>query len=347
MVHRIASYAISLFLLLIAVLFSACGKDKGSSKSGSRSDASAYHPASNVPMKKVPEGPPSFEIQGHRGCRGLRPENTWPAFRHALEMGVEVLELDVCLSADGQMVVSHEPWMNPEICIPRVSEPRAMHAGLPPEAPETEMEREFPFHFGWMTYADIEAWNCGGLKHPRFPEQRPQSAHKPLLSEILRKAEALADSLGQSVAYNIELKARKDWVRVYQPVRSVAFMTLLQVMRNSGAYERMHLQSFDHYVLGLAQVNAPELRVVQLEEHNPDAFAAIDSLGFPPEVYSPHYKLLDAATVAALQAQGIRVIPWTVNDTADMRAVRAMGVDGLITDYPDRAFALWANRLDR
>ena len=273
---------------------------------------------------------------------GFETENTWPAFRHALEMGVEVLELDVCLSADGQVVVSHEPWMNPEICLPAVGKPRSMDGGLPPNPPEAEMDREFPFHFGWMSYADIVQWECGNRQNPRFPEQEPQPACKPLLEEILSKSDALADSLGMAVAYNIELKARPDWDGMYQPAPSMALPKVLEVFRSSGAMDRISLQSFDDRVLRLAKEHAPGLALVQLVEDNPDAFAAIDSLGFQPDVYSPYFKLLSAQTVAQLHDRGIRVIPWTVNDTADMRAVRAIGVDGLITDYPDRAFALWA-----
>ncbi len=266
------------------------------------------------------------EIQGHRGCRGLKPENTWPAFAHAIDLGVDVLELDVCLSADGQVVVSHEPWMDLGLCRPQ--------GGAAPSA-----EGRGP-HFGELPYRAISAWDCGSWGNPRFPEQEPVATAKPLLREVLLLAETRAASLGRAVGYNVEIKARPEWDGVEQPSPEAVVPVVLEVLRATGVRDRTTLQSFDHRVLRLARAADPGLRLVLLEEANPLMGRVIDRLGFEPWAYSPWHPLVTKGMVREAHRRGIRLIPWTVNEPADLLRLRALGVDGLITDYPDRALAL-------
>ena len=288
-----------------------------------------------------------MEIQGHRGCRGLMPENTWPAFRHAMDLGVDVLEMDACITADGLVVVSHEPWMNRDLCRPS-AEGERNDSPEPGKAPPGNLapanavdEASEQLHFGRMTYAQIAAWDCGSLGNPRFPEQFKQIATKPRLDSLLAACEAYAALRGRTIGYNIELKARPAWDGVQQPPPEEALPLLLAVIQEAGVWERTHLQSFDYRVLRLAHEHAPDLPVVQLVEANPAWPLEWAALGFTPDVYSPWHPLVNRALVRAAHKKGIRVIPWTVNETADMERLRKMGVDGLITDYPDRAIKLF------
>ncbi|MBI1193236.1 MAG: glycerophosphodiester phosphodiesterase [Bacteroidetes bacterium] len=313
----------------------ACARSSPASSAQTRH---AQHHAVNRNGSPSPESI-AFEIQGHRGCRGLMPENTLPAFLHAMELGITVLELDVVISADGQVVVSHEPWINPEIC--RIgSGPVAQEPTGATELQAEDSERGKALHFGVLTYADIVRYDCGSQPHPRFPGQKTQPTVKPLLRDLLLQTEARARETGQPVAYNIELKSRPEWDGLEQPGPETALPLLLAVMKESGVWTRWHLQSFDYRVLRLARALEPSLPLVQLVEENPVMALELKRLGFEPAVYSPWFKLVTPAMVKSAHKRGIRVIPWTVNEPADMLRMREMGVDGLITDYPDRALAL-------
>jgi glycerophosphoryl diester phosphodiesterase len=191
-----------------------------------------------------------------------------------------------------------------------------------------------------LSYADISQYDCGSLQHPRFPEQQNQPALKPLLRDVLLQTEARANETGRPVAYNIELKSRPEWDGVEHPGPEIALPLLLAVMKQSDAWTRWHLQSFDYRVLRLARKLAPELPLVQLVEENPSMRLELKRLGFEPAVYSPWFKLVTPAMVREAQQRGIRIIPWTVNESSDMQRLLEMGVDGLITDYPNRALAL-------
>ena len=276
----------------------------------------------------VPDG---FDLQGHRGARGLVPENTIPAFRRALELGVTTLEMDVVISKDGQVVVSHEPWMSHEIC------------SLPSGAPIAEEEAR-SHNLYRMTYAEIEQYDCGQRRHPDFPRQETQPAVKPLLRDVIAMAESyVAEHERSLVYYNIEIKSRPAWDEEFHPPPKAFARRVLEVVREADATSRTTLQSFD-----LRALRAP--REVRAEQGGNDAVQLsllvgreaagrlaeqLDRLGFTPAVYSPAYPAVDQALLQAAHDRGLRVVPWTVNERTDMRRLIRLGVDGLITDVPD------------
>ena len=282
----------------------------------------------NPPSKSPAPVPALTEIQGHRGCRGLMTENTIPAFLHAMDLGVTVLELDVCISADDQVVVSHEPWISAEICRP----------GAGADVPGLDQQKQ-P-HFGQLTYAQISGYDCGGRGNERFPQQQQLAAGKPLLRDVLEFTSTKAGLLGQSVYYNIEIKSRPEWDGKEQPGPEKALALFLAEIDLAGVADRCSLQSFDYRALRLAHAQRPEIPLVQLVEENPVMSIELKRLGFNPAVYSPWFKLVTPGLVKAAHKKGIRVIPWTVNEPSDMLRMMEMGVDGLITDYPDRALSL-------
>jgi glycerophosphoryl diester phosphodiesterase len=289
--------------------------------------ASAQSPASS----DVTYGPDRFDLQGHRGTRGLAPENTIPAFRRALEIGVTTLEMDVVISGDGTVVVSREPWMNPEIC--------SLPSGEP--VPEDE-EREHNLYR--MSYAEIGQYDCGRRPHPDFPRQETEPAAKPRLRDVIAEAEAYTSDHERPPAfYNIEIKSRPDWEGEFHPPPGDFARRVLDVVHERGVASRTTIQSFDPRALRAtnrlrAERNAEEaVRLALLVGRGADGSLAdqLEQLGFVPTVYSPGHRSVDAPLLRTAHERGLQVVPWTVNERKAMRRLIRLGVDGLITDYPD------------
>ena len=274
---------------------------------------------------------PVFDVQGHRGARGLLPENTIPAFLKALELGVTTLELDTVVAGDSTVVVSHEPWMSAEIC--------SLPSGEPVPADE---ERQHAIYR--MAYEEVAQYDCGSRGNARFPDQRSLAVHKPRLIDVIQMAEAYAAEHGlPPVSYNIETKIRPDWEEEGLTPDPATFTRLLyDVLDDTGVTARASLQSFDVRTLQAGRALDSDWTLVLLvaREFDRGVDGNLDVLGFVPDVYSPDYRLVDAELVEAVHARGMRLIPWTVNDLQTMRDLQALGVDGLITDYPDRGVTL-------
>jgi glycerophosphoryl diester phosphodiesterase len=271
-----------------------------------------------------------FDLQGHRGARGLSPESSIPGFLKALEIGVTTLEMDVVVSADSEVVVSHEPWMSDEIC------------SLPNGNPVPEGSRE-QFNLYAMSYDEISQFDCGSRPHPRFPRQVLQPTVKPRLSEVIAAAESWTRQSGvQPVWYNIETKSSPATDRVFHPEPGDFVEILLDVVRRAGVADRVILQSFDVRTLQYARTIGAEVELsLLIEGGNDQDFASnIQQLGFDPDIYSPHYGLVDVELMENARERGIKVIPWTVNELDEMIRLKNMGVDGLITDYPDLGIKL-------
>ncbi len=272
----------------------------------------------------IPDG---LDLQGHRGARGLKPENTLPAFRRALELGVTTLELDVVISADRKVVVSHEPWFSELIC----SHPD----GHPVTAAEARRLRLFD-----MTYDQIRRFDCGMRRHPDFPRQEPERASKPLLSDVIREAEAFTSSRdGRPVQYNIETKSRPSGDGVYHPGPREFTELLYAVLVEHDVEHRSIIQSFDVRTLREAHRIDQDWQTSLLVDRWRGLMLRfrVKKLGFLPSVYSPDFRVVTRSMVQRAHRRNIRVIPWTVNREVDMIRLAASGVDGLITDYPDIA----------
>lgn len=272
--------------------------------------------------------PSGFDLQGHRGARGLAPENTLPAFRTALEIGVTTLEMDVVVTKDGRVVVSHEPWMSHTIC-------------RTPDGAEIPESEEKQHNIYEMTAAEVTAYDCGSRPHPHFPEQANEPAHKPLLREVLAMAEQMANLEGRDepIFYNVETKSRPAWDGRFHPEPDVFAEAVVNVLRDAGVLQRSTIQSFDPRTLAEADRIAPTARLALLVATSLDAGleANLEALPFDVDVYSPDASLVDRALLDAAHARGLPVVPWTVNDPDAMQRLIDLGVDGLITDYPNRA----------
>jgi glycerophosphoryl diester phosphodiesterase len=263
-----------------------------------------------------------LDIQGHRGCRGLYPENTIEGFKKAIDLGVTTLEMDVVVSGDGKLVLSHEPWFSPEICA---------------IAAENEEEARLNFNIFQWNYSDIARIDCGSKVHPRFPEQAKVLERKPLLTDLIEEIKAHCLAQGKPLPwFNIEIKSRPEVDGIFHPKPEIFAEMLWAVVRDFKLQKRTTIQSFDVRPLQYLHKKHPEALLVLLVENDLGLEKNFELLGFYPYAYSPHYPLVNVVDVEKLNRLGIKTIPWTVNDIEEAKKLVEMGVHGIITDYPDR-----------
>ena len=266
--------------------------------------------------------PRAFDWQGHRGARGLLPENTIPAFLRALSYPeVITLELDVVVSADDRVIVSHDPFMEPEIC------------SLPNggDIVDTVSLRT-------LTVEEIAAYDCGQRPHPRFPEQQLRPASKPTLASVFAAVDRFCVQQARALPrFNIELKYQIDWEPAMVPDRHTFARLVLKDIADWGHPDRVNLQCFDPPMLTVLHELDASIPLAYLDETPGQVGRKMEALGFIPEIYSPWENGLTQAIVSEAHSLGMRVIPWTVNEVSRMNELIALGVDGIITDYPDRA----------
>jgi len=268
---------------------------------------------------------PAFDIEGHRGCRGLMPENTVPAMMKALELGVTTLEMDAVITKDKQVILSHEPFFNHEIT-------------TKPNGDSVTEQEERSLNIYRMTYAETQTYDVGLKPHPRFPNQRRLKATKPLLREVIENAEAVRKlKAGTSFFYNIETKTQPATDNVYHPAPDEFVNQLMKVINNAKITNRVIIQSFDFRTLQVLHKKYPTVKTAALIEDDDKRSIEeqLQVLGFMPTVYSPAYSLVTKELVEKCHQRKIKIIPWTVNDKASIDLLKGMGVDGIITDYPD------------
>jgi glycerophosphoryl diester phosphodiesterase len=266
----------------------------------------------------------TFDIEGHRGCRGLYPENTIVAFLEAVRLGVNTLEMDVVVSKDGKLVVSHDPTLNPDICSGADGKP--VSAGI---------------RIYNLTYDEIKKFDCGSRGNPKFPEQKKVAAFKPLLSDVIDSVEKYVQQNHLSpVQYNIETKSTPEGDDVEHPKPAVFSKMLYDLLKEKNVLPKCIIQSFDPRTLQEIKKMDASVKLALLV-FNADGFEGnIKTLGFNPNIYSPNFILVNKKLIQKCHQQNIQIIPWTVNDEKKMKKMKSLGVDGIITDYPDKAISV-------
>lgn len=280
-----------------------------------------------------------IEVQGHRGARGLAPENTLPAFRRALALKVDTLELDVGITRDGVIVVAHDPSLNPDIA----------------RGPDGQWLTARGPAIHSLTYAELMRYDVGRLKPGgyarRYPAQVPvDGTVMPRLSDVF---ELVRDEGARNVRFNIETKLSPR--APHETLAPEPFArALVSEIRRNGMARRSSIQSFDWRTLQVVQRVAPEIETVYLTAQRPGfdtvsdgawtaGFALRDHGGSVPRlvkaaggrVWSPAFQDVTAENLSEAHALGLRVVVWTVNEPADIRRMVALGVDGIISDRPD------------
>ena len=266
----------------------------------------------------------NIDWQAHRGGRGLLPENTIPAMLHAIDLDVTTLEMDTHITKDGQVVVSHDPYFNENFT-------------TTPEGKALTKAEAVKRLLYTMPYDSIAKYDVGLKPFPAFPRQQKMAVHKPLLSDLLEASEAHAQQKGKRIAYNIEIKSRPATDGINHPVVEEFVDRVMAVINQKGTSERTTIQSFDPRALQVVHRKYPSVATSLLIEATDKRSLdeQLQELGFTPTVYSPNYDLVTPERIRQCHEKNMQVVPWTVNTLEEIKRLTAMGVDGIISDYPD------------
>jgi glycerophosphoryl diester phosphodiesterase len=249
---------------------------------------------------------PKILVHGHRGARAVRPENTLPAFEHAIAAGVDVLELDMAVTLDNHLVVSHDLRMNRKIC----------------QGPEGETA------IRKLTLEQVRSWDCGALKNEGYPKQQPvPGARMPLLEEVFDLA-----SKG-SFEFNVETKIDAKQPDLAPEPAEFARL-VVDAIRKHRLEKRVIVQSFDFRTLAEVKKLAPEIRLSALYAGFPKDLVKISQEAGGAPIVSPHYLLVSKKKVEKAHKAGLQVVPWTANTEGAWKKLVKARVDAIITDDP-------------
>jgi glycerophosphoryl diester phosphodiesterase len=305
-------------------------------------------------------GQQKLDVQAHRGGMALLPENTILAMLNAVKLGARTLELDVVISKDGKVVVSHDTYMSSAFM-------------SKPDGSEITKEEEKSLNIFQMPYDSVKLYKLGVKAHPMFPAQQKLVTHKPLLADLIDSVEAYvkANRL-KPVYYNIETKCSPMGDGKFNPSPDVFVKTMMEVINPKGISKRVIIQSFDVRTLKILHKTEPDLKLSLLvqgklnltadqlkkygltEKEVEDYFkqvniskggldAELANLGFVPAIYSPYYTGVDAEMVSKVHAKHMLIVPWTVDKAEDMLALGKLGVDAIITNSPDIMIGLFGS----
>lgn len=260
----------------------------------------------------------AIDLQGHRGARGLLPENTLPAFERAIALGVTTVELDVGVTRDAVVVVHHDRTLNPDLA----------------RGPDGQWVRAPAPTIYSLSFAELQRYDVGRIRpgseyFSRFKEQKPVDGTRiPKLEDVLK--------LDAKVRFNIETKISPE--APHETLAPEPFArALIAEVRKAGVEQRTTIQSFDFRILKVVEREAPEIATAYLTSKRYPDPARVAEAG--ARVWSPDFSVLNEETVKKAKILRLRIIPWTVNEPGDIARVLDMGVDGIISDYPDRVLA--------
>lgn len=275
---------------------------------------------SNAPSNKPLDG---FDAQAHRGGRGLMPENTIASEKSAIDYNC-TLEMDLQMSKDSQVVVSHDAYFNADFCL------------TPQGETMTKKDGQSRLLFN-MNYDSIAKYDVGLKPYPNFTRQKKIPAVRPLLSVLIDSVEAYARQRNHVNHYNIELKTSPEADSVHYPDLGTYVSKALHIIIDKGITKRVMIQSFDVRALRMVHDSFPDIETSYLvgQKDTNTVQGYISNLGFTPGVFSPDYHIVTPDMVAGFHKQGVKVIPWTPNTVEEMQNLKDLGVDGLITDYPN------------
>lgn len=273
--------------------------------------------------RQEPAPLPAFDTQGHRGSRGLMPENTIPAMRKALDLGVTTLEMDCHITADGQVVVSHDPHIN------------HLYARTPEGRDFTKAESE-QYTLFKMDYAQVRKFDNGSKFYDLYPRQQKVKSYIPLLGELIDSVQAYSKAKNRPQPFfNIETKSSAKGDNLLHPNPETFVKTLMAVIEKKKITPYVTIQSFDPRTLQVLHRLYPHVRTAYLVSNKKPVGEYFQELGFKPTILSPNFKLVTAELVQQCHDQQVKVIPWTVNTAEEIARLKALGVDGIISDYPD------------
>ena len=254
------------------------------------------------------------KIFGHRGCRGILPENSIEGFQKAIDLGVDGIEFDVVVNKDKQIVISHAPFMEKKYCL------------LPDGR---KIKREKQLNLFEMKQTEIEKFDCGSKFHSNFPKQKKLKTHKPLLQELFTKVD-LSD-----VMILLEIKSEKRQYGKYQPQPDEYVDIILKEISNYAHRDNIIFMSFDSNIINELNNRAPQYKLIYLS-YKPfkSIKSSIKNLTIQPYAIGLHYSTISKREIIKAHELGMAVFAWTVNSLKDFEQLKRYGIDGIITDYP-------------
>jgi len=264
-----------------------------------------------------------FDLQGNRGARGIMPENTIPGMLRALDLGVNTLNMNAVISKDKQVVLSQEPYFNFEI-------------STAPDGKPITLKNQKNYNIYKMDYAEIRKFDVGSKVHSRFPYQEKIETYKPLLEETIDSVENYVKRRKlPKPNYSIETKTIPKGDNEFHPEPAEFVDLIMEIVIRKKLTKRVTIQSFDVRTLQYLHENYPKIKTALLIDEKIDFEVNIADLGFKPTVYSPYSVLVGKGLVERCHEAGVKIIPWTVNSIKDMKYLIGLGVDGVVTDYPN------------
>ncbi len=271
---------------------------------------------------KSSEPLPVFSTEAHRGGRGLLPENTIMAMKKAIDLGVTTLEMDAHITKDHRVVLAHDHYINRGF-------------SFDPNGNEISAQEAQSHVLYDMSYEEIRKYDVGSKTNVSFPEQVNIKAHIPLLEELIDSVQAhLKATNSKQVFYNIETKSKVKGDGLFHPKPEEFVDLLMEVVERKNITPWVTIQSFDVRTLQVLKKKYPQVRTSYLVSKG-SLDVNLPLLGFTPDIYSPAYKLVDKELIESCHEKGMKVIPWTVNTLEEINQLKALGVDGIITDYPN------------
>lgn len=267
---------------------------------------------------------PIFDYEAHRGGRGLMPENTIAAMLHAMDYPkTTTLEMDLCITKDGKVVVSHDPVLNKII----TSKPDGSALFQDPKT----------YTIFQMDYDEIAKFDVGIRLNPRFPQKKNMAANIPLFADLIDSVETKSKKINKTFWYNIEIKSIDGKDGIEHPDPNTFVELVMQIVKAKHIEKRVVIQSFDIRPLKVLHEKHPSILLSYLVEGeaSKEVETNLKTLGFVPFIYSSEYQFLDKDIIANCHSKNMKVIPWTVNNVKDIEKLISMKVDGYITDFPN------------
>lgn len=268
--------------------------------------------------------PQGIDLQAHRGGAGLMPENTFTSMKNALDLGVNTLEMDLQISADGKVVVSHDNYFH-------------YRCAIRPDG--TPVEKGEPKEYLYtMPYDSIAKYEVGLKSWEQWPQKALISEHVPLASELIDYTEKYArDNHIPLPGYNIEIKsAQGDGEGSLWPEYKYFCDTCIPMLLSKKLGKRLIVQTFDVRSMEYIHENWPDVTLSFLTKKDTDIEEILSRVSFKPEWWSPHFSVVTPENVSYCHSLGINVVPWTVDEPVDINRMSECGVDAIISNYPDR-----------
>lgn len=265
---------------------------------------------------------PEFDTEAHRGGRGLMPENTIPAMLNALSLNVTTLEMDAHITSDNKVILAHDDHFNQLYT-------------LTLDAKELSDSDAKKLTFYSLSYAEIQKFDTGSKYYSLFPRQQKLKTHVPLLADVIDSVQNyLKVNNKPQVFYNIETKSKPGGDNLLHPEPEKFVKLLMDVVQRKNITPYVIIQSFDPRTLQVLHREYPHVKTSLLVDKG--TFADnLNQLGFTPTIYSPMSKLATAQLVKACHDKGVKIVPWTVNTKEEIAMLKSLGIDGVISDYPD------------